>query len=346
MNSRTVGTASGKLGSHLRRRLLLILLWSLLALVFVGRFRDEVMSALGLLPDLHLAVLAALGLFAVWTCAAAVGWLALLRAAVPAGVPLPPLRRLVLIRVQAQALNFVLPTAGLAGEGLRALSAAQCPEAVRGSVVATVLDNLATAVAGLTIAAAAVPLLAVAYREPWQVGLVGSVALVVLGVTVENVPFVLAPRLLRLFRPSGKIAGLLDVVANRPDLHPAHRRAVAWHLLERVVSVGEVHAVMIALGTGASLADSTAVTAVFVLVSFAAFFVPAQLGVAEVAVVMACIALGFPAEVGIAVALVRRTRQLTVCALGLILLLRARVVRGIRPAWPRREQASEQGGCP
>lgn len=332
--------------SRARRPILLLLLWLALAGVFWARFRGELVAAVGLLPELRFAVLGALCLFAAWTVVAANGWRTLLRSALPADCVTPSLHRLVMIRVQAQALNFILPTAGLAGESLRALSAADDRDAVRGSVAAIVLDNVAMAVAGLTMSAAAVPLLLVAAREPWQVGILAGALLVVLGIGLERVPFSIARPLLRLLGSGSRLAGVLGILAEKRDLRPAHRRAVAWHLLERAISVGEVHVVMVALGVGATLADSTAIASVFVLVSFAVFFVPAQLGVAEIAVVMACMSLGISPEVGIAIALVRRSRQLLVCVLGLLLLLRARFAGGMQPGWSNHREASRRGGLP
>jgi uncharacterized membrane protein YbhN (UPF0104 family) len=92
-------------------------------------------------------------------------------------------------------------------------------------------------------------------------------------------------------------------------------------LLERIVAVGETYAVFHAVGASISISGAAVISAVLVAVSFAAFFSPGQLGAAEAATALVSGALGFSAAAGLSAALLRRARQLLVCALGLLSML-------------------------
>ncbi len=329
-----------------RRQLLVIAIWCVLAVVFYARFRHEVVKAVLSFPQLGPAVAAALVLFVIWTVVASEGWRVLLRAAVPDDPGAPTLARLSLIRVQAQAVNFVLPTGGLAGEGLRAVSAAGTPAAVRGSVAAIVLDNVATGVAGLTISAATIPLLLAVSHAPWHTTVLSGVALVALAVLSAWLPFALAPRLLRVVDPARRVARVLQVLSDHARLRPAFRRAVLWHFLERIITVGEVYVVFVSLRVPGTAVDAAVLSSVFILASFALFFIPGQIGAAELLLLMACLGLGLPPAIGISVALVRRSRQLAVSVVGLLLLLAARRTGGRTATWLSGGAASDKGEFP
>ena len=304
---------------------LLGLLWLALAWVFWLRFRHDAMDALRSLPRLGLAMCEALGLFIIWTAAASAGWRALCRAAaLGQNGSVPSLLRLAAIRIQAQALNLVLPTAGLAGETWRAVSSSQTVADTRGSIAAVVLDNVASGVSGLALAALCAPLLAASVSGHWCEGILACAALAASGLAVERVPFALAPRALRFVPPAGRVASVLRILADSRSMRPALRRAVAWHLVERVVAIGEVYVVFLALSIPATLVHAAAISSLFVLVSFAAFFVPGQVGVADLLVVIVCAALGLPPAAGIGVAAVRRVRQLAACLAGMALMLLVR----------------------
>lgn len=311
------------------RRVLSTALWLGLLALFVARFGPEILEAAASIRPLGLAVAIALCLFAAWTVAASLAWRALLGAALPGRSDVPKLTRLIALRVQAQALNFIVPSAGLLGESARAVSAVQTRSALNGSVAAVVLDNFATTVAGLAFSAAALPMLLVVTDNSWQLGMSASLVLAILALAASGAPFVLAPRLCRAVAPDGRLGRFLQVFRDRAELRGAFRRAVGWHLVERLVSVGEVHVVMWSLGVPATIGDSVIIAAVFILMSFAVFFVPAQLGAAELGVTMAAVALGFSPAVGVSIALVRRARQLLVCVAGLGLLAAGRSPRWI-----------------
>lgn len=329
-----------------RRRLLVLAIWSVLGAVFYVRFRGEAWLAVRSLPDLGPAIVGAVGLFVLWTVTAAIGWRVLLSAAVPEDPGRPSLARLSLIRIQAQAVNFVLPTAGLAGEGLRAVSAVGSAPLLRGSFAAIVLDNLATGVAGLVLSAAAIPLLYSAKSAPWQSGAAACLSLVLLALLAARLPFALAPRLLRRLAAGSRTARVLRIVAEQSGLRPAFRRAVAWHLVERCISVGEVYIVFLSLRVNGTVADAAVLSCVFILASFALFFIPGQLGAADLSVVVVCMALGLPASVGISVALVRRSRQIAASIGGLLLLLSARSAGGAAGAWLAGRAQGGEGGEP
>jgi uncharacterized membrane protein YbhN (UPF0104 family) len=110
------------------------------------------------------------------------------------------------------------------------------------------------------------------------------------------------------------------------------RSAVGLRLLEQVVAIGETYAVFHAVGAPISWAGAALISGVLVAVSFIAFFSPGQLGAAEAATAAVSVLLGFSATLGLSAALLRRARQLVVCALGLASLF----VRSMRVPAPER----------
>ncbi len=99
---------------------------------------------------------------------------------------------------------------------------------------------------------------------------------------------------------------------------------MALRFCERILSGAEVYVFFVALGAPVSVADAALITAVFIVVSFTVFFLPGQLGAAEAAVAMSSSLIGVPAALGLSVALLRRSRQLAVCVIGLVSMLLAK----------------------
>jgi putative membrane protein len=85
-----------------------------------------------------------------------------------------------------------------------------------------------------------------------------------------------------------------------------------WQLLGWLVSAGEVWIALRALGHPASVADSVMVTALVEAVSSSAFLVPGALGVQEGSFLVLGHVLGLPPEVSLALALVRRARDVLI----------------------------------
>jgi len=302
---------------------------ALAALLFVS-LRAEFPQVLATLRNAKAVALVSLPLFLIWNQIATLAWRRLLDATEVDAVGVTSLARL---RIEAQAVNQVVPAAGLAGEVFRATSAA-APSQIGRASVATALDNVAGTVAGLVFAVAAVVLHLFERSGPSELGplaLLGAFALVVV-LLVAAVPFVFATRWLKLLSGKSVLRDTVEIFSKRGvALRRALREAVALRLVERVMGVFEIYVLFRATGVSLSGTEAALISAVIVLISFAAFFVPGQLGVAEAAVSSAAVLLGYPAAIGLSAALLRRARQLVVCVVGIVsLLLRGQGFRPLR----------------
>src|SRR5215472_4987284 len=86
----------------------------------------------------------------------------------------------------------------------------------------------------------------------------------------------------------------------------------AWQLLGWLVSAGETWIALVALGHAVSVGDAIMVTALIEAASSSAFLVPGALGVQEGGFLVLGQVLGLPSEVSLALALVRRARDVLV----------------------------------
>lgn len=292
----------------------------LVVLAFIA-LRKELPAAARGVAHAHPVALLALVVFFAWNQVATLAWRALLRAT---GARAPSLRGLVRLRIEAQAVNQLVPAAGLAGEALRAVRAAG-PGGVGAATLATALDNVAGTIAGLGFA---LPVGMVAFgfraqagRSDVGAGLIALGLALVLLLGAVALPFRFAPRWLPRLGPMNPIRKVLAPFADRKlEVRRAFDRAVALRFVERVVAVGEVYIVFRAVGAPISFGDATVVSALLVIVSFTVFFVPGQLGAAEAATAAVSSFLGYPAALGLSAALLRRARQLVVCLLGVVSL--------------------------
>jgi uncharacterized membrane protein YbhN (UPF0104 family) len=85
-----------------------------------------------------------------------------------------------------------------------------------------------------------------------------------------------------------------------------------WQLVGWVVSAGETWIALAALGHPAGVGDAVMVTALIEAVSSGAFLVPGALGVQEGGYLLLGKVLGLPDDVSLALALVRRARDVLV----------------------------------
>lgn len=290
-----------------------------LAVLFLIPFRDQLPKAFAAIGKAHPIALLSVPLFFVWNQLATLAWRCLLQ-----GVGATPLslRELVRLRIEAQAVNQLVPTAGVAGEALRAVRAAGGRDLGPASL-ATVLDNVAGLMSGLVFAACA---LTFHLRTSGGESRLRVLALSVAGALIFSViSSVVALRLATRWAPrlseKNPLRRLVGPASRPNGIGRTFRKAVMLRLLERVVAVGETYAVFHAVGASISISGAAVISAVLVAVSFAAFFSPGQLGAAEAATALVSGALGFSAAAGLSAALLRRARQLLVCALGLLSML-------------------------
>ncbi|HEY3351646.1 MAG TPA: lysylphosphatidylglycerol synthase domain-containing protein [Polyangia bacterium] len=325
----------GRLGRLLLR---LACLGGLIALGVV--YREPIAVALRRLAGLTPVALLSLPLFWLWNHVASVGWRGLLHVAHD-GDHVPGSARLTVVRIEAQALNVVLPLASIGGDVLRSSLVARGRARLASSASAVVLDTTAATIAGLlfTVGGVALRFGSLPLRLGAQLAvLLGTLAV---AVALFQVPRVLG-RLARWRRlaPGSAVRRALRVFAlPRAAFAPALRWAVLCHLVERVLTAGEVYILAHALGLRIGPVDALFAAAVMTGFTLFMFFIPAQAGAAEGGMALAFATLGLGSPAGLAVALARRGRQLITTAAGLTLLL---VLEGRPP----RALAAERPGEP
>lgn len=99
-------------------------------------------------------------------------------------------------------------------------------------------------------------------------------------------------------------------------------RGFLWHLLSWVLGVGESWLLLRALGVPATLPQSLVVESLGMLARSAGFIVPGALAVQEGGFLLACVAVGLPADAGLSLSLVKRVREVLVGMAGLALVRR------------------------
>lgn len=106
------------------------------------------------------------------------------------------------------------------------------------------------------------------------------------------------------------------VIYRRPDRIAA---CGLWQLFGWLVSSGEMWIALVALGHPVSVGDAVMVTALIEAATSGAFLVPGALGVQEGSFLVLGQILGLPSEVSLALALVRRARDVMVYGPALVL---------------------------
>jgi putative membrane protein len=106
---------------------------------------------------------------------------------------------------------------------------------------------------------------------------------------------------------SGLHAAIAGLYSNRRRV----LRAVTIHLAAWVTSTGEAGLALVLLGHPLGVMDVLALESVIFALRSAAFAVPAAIGIQEGAYMVVGAALGLPAEVALAVSLLKRGRELT-----------------------------------
>jgi uncharacterized membrane protein YbhN (UPF0104 family) len=194
------------------------------------------------------------------------------------------------------------------------------------TALATALDNVAGAIAGLGFAVpvgfAVLFFRARAPRTEMNARLVMVAAAFALLMLIMVLSFRLAPWFLARIPSEHPLRKWLAPIDTRSSaLKKAFGRTVLLRFIERLIATGETYVVFRAVGASISIVDAAFVSAVLVIVSLTVFFVPGQLGASEAAVAASSAFIGLPVSVGLSAALLRRARQLLVCVVGLLFLL-------------------------
>ena len=242
----------------------------------------------------------------------------------------PGIGRYMLIRWVREAVNSMLPVAQLGGNlvGIRLLMhrGVPAPQAGAGTTIDLTIEALTQflfTLAGIAALAAISPDRSWA---PWVEAFVAATAVALGG-------FVLAQRA-GLMRLVETLADRLARVIPAPPPGAPHRlhaellrlqkdrtalaKATALHLLAWMLGIAETWLALAAMGHPATLAQALVVDSLGMAARSAGFVVPGSLGVQEAGFVLAASLVGQPPEAAIALSMVKRLRELTVGATGLV----------------------------
>jgi putative membrane protein len=254
------------------------------------------------------------------TFLAALGWAVLL----PRGHR-PGLGALFRLRLIKEAVNGLLPVAQVGGDVVRARLAVRRDLPLAQTSASCIADVGVATAALLVFALAGVAVAAGVLHLP-QVGRIGFglliAALIVAAVVLlgERLGFLrLVQRLMERWRERlGQLAGVgpaLREIGRRPGALAA---SVAWHLAAWGAGTFETWVAMWAIGLAPSLTQAFVLESLTQAIKGLGFAIPGALGVQEGGYVVLCAALGLPADQALALALLRRLRELVLGAAGLI----------------------------
>lgn len=242
-------------------------------------------------------------------------------------VPLTPrwLGRVFTVRMIGEFFNAVIPAAGMGGEPVKAeLLKKRYGIGYRAGTASIILGRTVNMIGELGFLAVGLALvwmsaLPAAFKTSAAVGLAGFVA--------ATVGFFFFQRL-RVSSKAGRrlarwpLTRRIDAVLHH--IHDLDERLVAFYTRHRarfgwavafafgnwVIGAVEVYAAMAFLGHPVSFADAWIIEAVVQLVRSAAFFIPVNVGAQEGAFLVACVAVTGSAELGVAVSVIRRFREI------------------------------------
>lgn len=234
--------------------------------------------------------------------------------------------RLYLVRMIGEAINNATPTASLGGEPVKAwLLRSHYGIGYRESSATIILaktTNMIGLILFLGVGFALLmgsPGLADAYKAIAGTGLVALSLGTILFFSAQRLRFSsLAGGRLSQTRLGQRLARLWEIVRDVDDhlvrFYTCHRArfttALILALLNWVLGVVEIYFVMDWLGHPISFLDAWIIEAMAQLVRTGAFFIPAGIGVQEGTFLIFCTAITGNPTVGLAVSVVRRTREL------------------------------------
>jgi len=251
-----------------------------------------------------------------------------------AGLPLSPrwTARLYLVRLVGESYNVITPLGGMGGEPIKALALQRCyalPYAQ--SMASLVLAKTANLTALVAFLAVGFALMLGDARFSAQFHVLGAVGL--MGLTLGVAGFILVQRLgitsrvatrlgVRLPRLARALAGLRAFDALLLEFYTSDpwriAAVLALAMLNWVLGAAGVWVTLQFMGRPASFADAWVLEAMAQLVRAGTFFIPASLGAQEGALMLVMRAMTGDALAGLALALLRRARELLWVMAGLI----------------------------
>ena len=242
----------------------------------------------------------------------------------------PGLARACALRWVCEAVNNLLPVAQLGGEFARARLAARGGVSLSAAGAVGTADVTLGALTQVPFALVGLMGLAVVSANDhgyvlWALGggLGVLTALVLAFVRLQQAgPGRIAMGLVRRLRPGAVRAP--DPAALDREIGAVYARrgplalAAFWRFAAWLAGAGEIWLALHFLGSPISVPEAIVLESVLQLVRSVAFLVPAALGVQEGALVLLASAFGFSPEIGLAVSLLRRGRDVVLGVPGLV----------------------------
>jgi putative membrane protein len=240
----------------------------------------------------------------------------------------------VVARWISESVNALLPVAQVGGELARARLLFHAMK--REGKPTSGMDAAATVIVDMTLALLAQVIFALpGLWHLWQLN-ENAITRVAGGVVVSVLPLVLliAAQHQGAIKGGAVLAarfGLARLVADESQEHPLWSRLAALyrriplaasvtcaHLLAWTLRAGEVYIALRLMGQEIGLLDAVMIEGLLSAARTLGFLLPAGLGVQEGAILLLCSWAGVPGHVALALALVKRARELGVCLPGLV----------------------------
>ncbi len=252
----------------------------------------------------------------------------------------PALWLLYLARLVGEAMNSVTPTAYLGGEPVKAFVLQRFGVPLTESATSVILAKTALTIAQIAFVIVGVALFLVR-REVAVSSLPILIALSIAGVAMTAVLVILQRRglvafLARLIKrafPRARLVARLAAQAPEIDrrlrsFYGARPRAaavsVAFHFVGWLTGAAEVYVIMALIGHPVGVLDAVVIEALAQPTRLAGILIPGTIGVQEAGGMVIFGLLGLPPELGLAMMLLKRVRELGFNLLGLALLTRLR----------------------
>jgi len=248
----------------------------------------------------------------------------------------PRLWLLYLARLIGEAMNSITPTAYLGGEPVKAFVLQRFGVPLTEGATSVILAKTTLTIAQIAFVIVGIALFLLRHDAgvaplPTVVALAAAgvgVALVLIALQQRGLVAFLARGARRLFPRAGLAARLAarapEIDARLRSFYGARPRAaaasVAFHFLGWLTGAAEVFVIMALIGHPVSIGDAVVIEALAQPTRLAGILIPGTLGVQEAGGMVIFRLLGLPAELGLAMMLLKRVREVGFNLLGLALL--------------------------
>jgi putative membrane protein len=229
------------------------------------------------------------------------------------------------------AVNWMLPVAQIGGEFVRARIIARRGVAAGEAYASALVDKTSQALTQLTYAVCGIVLFAGLHAVPDVTYAAAAFAVVLAAGIYTFYRIQQAGLFVAAVKLGAKLVGRFDwvraaegagnvdeavrgIYARRADFW----KGCAWRFAARVVAAGEVWLAFQFLGHPISVLDAVIIESIGQAVRGAAFIVPGALGVQEGGYMLLAAALGIGPELGLALSLCKRVRELAIGIPGLV----------------------------